>query len=114
MIQVLISSSVLILVLAALRKLLRGKISLWLQYGLWLLVAVRLLVPVQFGAASFSLSNITERPEQAVQTLMQQPVGNAQTQQETPAEQPAQVQKQDTPAPSQNVPAQNTQDRTQV
>ena len=39
--EVLISSSVLILALALLRILLRGKISPRLQFGLWLLVAVR-------------------------------------------------------------------------
>lgn len=116
MIQILISSSVLILVLVALRKLLRGKISLRLQYALWLLVAVRLLVPVQFGTASFSVSSMTERPEQAVQSLMQQPIGSAQ--QTAPPEQTAQN-VQDLPAQTQNVPAQsaqtqNTQNFTQV
>ncbi|MGM9554328.1 MAG: M56 family metallopeptidase [Faecousia sp.] len=115
MIQILISSSVLILVLVALRKLLQGKISLRLQYALWLIVAVRLLVPVQFGAVSFSLSSISEKPEQAVQTLMQQPIGTAQT---APAEQPVQnVQtQQNTPAQTQNVPAQtqNVQNDTQA
>ncbi|MGN1306874.1 MAG: M56 family metallopeptidase [Faecousia sp.] len=115
MIQILISSSVLILVLVALRKLLRGKISLRLQYALWLIVAVRLLVPVQFGTVSFSLSSISEKPEQAVQTLMQQPIGTAQT---APAEQPVEnVQmQQNTPAQTQNLPAQtqNVQNDTQA
>ena len=115
MIQLLISSSVLILVLVALRKLLRGKISLRLQYALWLIVAVRLLVPVQFGTAAFSLSSISEKPEQAVQTLMQQPIGTAQT---APAEQPVEnVQtQQSTPAQTQNLPAQtqNVQNVTQA
>ena len=41
MIQILLTSSVLILVLVAMRKLLRGKISFRLQYALWLLVALR-------------------------------------------------------------------------
>ena len=49
--EVLVSSSVLILALALLRILLRGKISPRLQFGLWLLVAVRLLVPVRSGRA---------------------------------------------------------------
>ena len=115
MIQILISSSLLILVLVALRKLLRGKISLHLQYALWLIVAVRLLVPVQFGTASFSLSSISEKPEQAVQTLMQQPIGAAQTQQAAPAEPPVQT-VQDQPVQTQNLPAQaqNVQDITQM
>ena len=115
MIQILISSSVLILVLIALRKFLRGKISLRLQYALWLTVAVRLLVPVQFGTSSFSLSSISEKPEQAVQTLMQQPIGAAQTQQAAPAEPSVQT-VQDQPVQTQNLPAQaqNVQDITQM
>ena len=43
MIEFLISSSALILALAALRRLLRNRISARLQYALWLLVLVRLL-----------------------------------------------------------------------
>ena len=43
LLEVLVSSSVLILALSAMRLVLRGKISPRLQYGLWLLVAVRLL-----------------------------------------------------------------------
>lgn len=45
MLEILISSSVLILVLVMLRLALRGRISARLQYALWLLVLVRLLVP---------------------------------------------------------------------
>lgn len=54
---VLITSSVLIVVLAALRYLLRGRISLRLQYALWLLVAVRLLVPLSLPGTGFSVLN---------------------------------------------------------
>ena len=46
MTEVLVSSTVLILALAALRLLLRGKIDPRLQYALWLLAALRLLLPV--------------------------------------------------------------------
>lgn len=116
MIQILISSSVLILVLIALRKLLRGKISLCLQYALWLIVAVRLLVPVQFGTAPFSLSSISEKPEQTVQSFMQQPIGNAHTQREVPAEQPTPnvpTQRSES-AQTQNAPAQDVQGHTQA
>lgn len=52
-----ISSSVLIAVVAAVRYLLKGKIALGLQYGLWLLVLVRLLVPVSFGESRVSVMN---------------------------------------------------------
>ena len=42
MLEILVSSTVLILALAALRFLLRSKISPRLQYALWLLAALRL------------------------------------------------------------------------
>lgn len=45
MIETIITSSILILIIIALRYLLRGKISSRLQYALWALVAVRLLLP---------------------------------------------------------------------
>lgn len=57
MIQWIVTSSVLILVVIALRYLLRGKISLKMQYALWLLVLVRLLVPVSFGTSDVSVMN---------------------------------------------------------
>ena len=63
MIQWIVSSSVLILVVIALRYVLRGKISLRMQYALWLLVLVRLLVPVSFGATDLSVMNAV--PERA-------------------------------------------------
>ena len=46
MLEILISSTVLILALAALRVFLRGKLNPRLQYALWLLAALRLLLPV--------------------------------------------------------------------
>ncbi|WP_295583989.1 M56 family metallopeptidase [uncultured Oscillibacter sp.] len=55
---VLITSSVLILVLIALRYLLRGRISPRVQYALWLLVAVRLLVPISLPGTGLSVLNI--------------------------------------------------------
>lgn len=64
--EVLLTSSVLILVLAALRRVLRGRISLRLQYALWLLVAVRLLVPVQLGQSSLSVLNLAEQAERQI------------------------------------------------
>ena len=56
MLEILISSSVLILVLAILRLVLREKISARLQYALWLLVLVRLLVPVSFFHSPVSVA----------------------------------------------------------
>lgn len=56
-----ISSSVLIIVIILLRYLFKGKIGLRLQYGLWFLVAVRLLLPFNIGTSSFSVQNLTEK-----------------------------------------------------
>lgn len=62
--EMLITSSVLILVMALLRYLLRGRISLRLQYALWLVVAARLLVPVSLPGSRISVLNVVP---QAVQ-----------------------------------------------
>ena len=67
--EVLISSSVLILALALLRILLRGKISPRLQFGLWLLVAVRLLVPVSLGQSPASVMNYV--PQQQMSEILE-------------------------------------------
>lgn len=54
-----LTSSVLIVVVLILRRLCRGKISLCLQYGIWLIVAVKLLlVPVPFWESPFSIMNL--------------------------------------------------------
>lgn len=58
-----ITSSVLILVVLALRRLLIGKISLRLQYGLWALVLIRLLIPVSFGTTTVSVLNLVENTD---------------------------------------------------
>ena len=55
-----VTSSVLILIIAALRYLLRGRISLRLQYALWAVVLLRLLLPVQLGHSSLSVLNAVE------------------------------------------------------
>lgn len=53
-----ITSGVLILMVLLIRKIFKGKISLRLQYGLWLLVLVRLLVPVNFIDTDVSILNL--------------------------------------------------------
>lgn len=55
-----ITSSALILIVLALRGLLKGKISLRLQYGLWALVLVRLLFPFSITESTMSLGNVAE------------------------------------------------------
>ncbi len=57
MIEWAVTSSVLILTVVALRRCLMGKISLRLQYGLWALVLLRLLVPVSLGESAWSVAN---------------------------------------------------------
>lgn len=52
-----ISSTVLILMIMALRFLLKGKISLRLQYSLWFFVLVRLLFPFSIGETKVSIGN---------------------------------------------------------
>ena len=66
--EIILTSSVLITVIAILRRLLRGKISPRLQYALWLLVALRLLlpgtlftVPVSVTGAADELTAVIER-----------------------------------------------------
>ena len=56
MMEILLSSALLVLVLALLRRLLRGRIDPRLQYGLWLLVALRLLIPGALFTLPVSLS----------------------------------------------------------
>ena len=57
MTQIIVTATVLLALLIALRYALRGKVSLRLQYALWLLAAVRLLVPVTFGSSPLSVLN---------------------------------------------------------
>ncbi len=57
MIEWIVSSSALVAVVILLRALLKGKISLRLQYALWGLALLRLLVPVSFGNTSISVQN---------------------------------------------------------
>lgn len=58
-----LSSSILILIVIALRTCFKGKISLRLQYAIWGLVLLRLLIPVSFGSTDFSVANLTAKDE---------------------------------------------------
>ncbi len=57
MIGWIVTSSVLIGMVAILRTLLKGRISLHLQYALWLVVLVRLLLPFNLAASGLSILN---------------------------------------------------------
>ena len=55
-----LTSSVLILLVIAVRSLFKQKMKAKYTYALWLLVMVRLLCPVNFGELSFSLLSLAE------------------------------------------------------
>lgn len=57
MMQWIVSSSVLLAVVIALRFLLRGRIHPKLQYALWALALIRLLIPISFGSTPISVEN---------------------------------------------------------
>ena len=54
-----LSSSILILVVIILRTVFKGRISLRLQYAIWGLVLLRLLIPVSFGSSNISVENLS-------------------------------------------------------
>lgn len=60
MIEIILTSSILILAIALLRRLLRGRIKPGLQYALWLLVAARLLIPGSLFPAPVSAAGLAE------------------------------------------------------
>ncbi len=64
MTEILLSSAVLVLALALLRRVLRGRIDPRLQYGLWLLVALRLLIPGALFPAPVSIAGAAASWEQ--------------------------------------------------
>ena len=74
MIEWILSSSVLILMFVLLRCLFRKRLSMRVRYGLWLVVALRLLIPVQIFESNLSVLNVlgglTE--EQELMTLLEE------------------------------------------
>ena len=74
-----LSSSILILVVIALRTVFKGKISLRLQYAIWGLVLLRLLLPISFGSTDISVANLTISDKQpAVQSTIKPNTQNTQ------------------------------------
>ena len=63
MLEWIVSASVLILAVAVLRRALRGRISPRLQYALWLIVLLRLLVPLNIGEARVSVQNVVREAD---------------------------------------------------
>ena len=72
MIEWIITSCVLIVIVLLLRFALKDRISLGLQYTLWLLVLVRLLVPVNFFSSPMSIMNAVPQPEPAPTVALSQ------------------------------------------
>ena len=72
--EVLITSSVMILAVMILRFLFRTKVNRRLVYGVWLLVALRLLVPIQFGQLDFSVLTQAKPVTDAITDIAQRPV----------------------------------------
>ena len=64
--EIILTSSSLILIIAALRRVFRGKITPSLQYALWLLVALRLLIPGTLFSAPVSIVGLAEDVRSAV------------------------------------------------
>ena len=69
--EILITSSVLILVLLLLRVVFAKRVSRRLIYGAWLLVALRLLIPVQIGQVNFSLLTAAQPLTETVSGISQ-------------------------------------------
>ena len=72
--EILLTSSVLILALLALRQLFRRTISRRMQYALWLLVLVRLLVPVNVGTLAHNVLSAAEPVQTVVEERLDTPV----------------------------------------
>ena len=72
--EILLTSSVLILALLALRLAFRGRISRRAQYALWALVLLRLLAPVSLPGADFSVLSAAEPVGQAVAERLETPL----------------------------------------
>jgi len=67
MIQWMLTSSVLILLVIAVRGLFKEKMKAKYTYALWLIVLVRLLCPVNFGELSFNLLSLAEEGKNLVE-----------------------------------------------
>ncbi len=73
--EILITSSALILALLVLRQVFRKRVSRRVQYALWGLVLVRLLVPANLPAADFSVLSVSEPARvQMEERLEEEPV----------------------------------------
>ena len=72
--EILLTSSALILALLALRQLFRRTVSRRMQYALWLLVLVRLLVPVNVGTLAHNVLSAAAPVQAVVEERLDTPV----------------------------------------
>ena len=72
MLEWIISSAVLLAAVIAVRYALRGRLRPGVQYAMWAIVLVRLLVPVSFGSGAYSAGTAAAALEQtpAVQAVL--------------------------------------------
>ena len=104
--EILLTSSVLILTLLFLRRLFRNTVSRRVQYGLWALVLVRLLVPVTLPAADFSVLSVSEPVRTQIETYRPAPEAPARTPDASPRPQtPSAGARPASPAPEAAKPA---------
>lgn len=72
MTQWILTSSVLILLVIAVRGLFKNKMKAKYIYALWLIVLVRLLCPVNFGELSFNLLSLAEEGKTQIEERMEE------------------------------------------
>ena len=71
MVGVMIQTAFLVIAILAVRKLLGNKLHAYVRYGVWLLVVLRLLIPINFIESPFSMLSvvkIVQRPDTARQS----------------------------------------------
>lgn len=95
MLEWFVSSAILLAVLIALHYLLRGKVSPKLQYALWALALVRLLLPISVGQSAASVENLVPETQHYVlytaPRTAPEPEASAPSQQQQAAQPPVQV-----------------------
>ncbi|MBR2131607.1 MAG: M56 family metallopeptidase [Oscillospiraceae bacterium] len=79
MFEIIITSSVLILILVFMRRILRFRITPTVQYALWLLVAARLLIPGTLFTSPISILGAADNLQSAILTTQSKEVSSENT-----------------------------------
>ncbi|MGM9972869.1 MAG: M56 family metallopeptidase [Clostridiaceae bacterium] len=64
--EVIITSSLLIVMILFVRRIFKGRLTLKLQYALWLLVVIRLILPFSFIESPVSIMNYVRLPDKII------------------------------------------------